>query len=206
MIPKKTMIKDRTGQVRRCAYNLPNDANPAHAFGKEVGKDEEGAGAVISQWVGPKLSKAAKSSRSFVETNRRAVSECKAVDATGFREYARQHPNIRRKPVKAGVVTNAPTIPDHARNQSFGRKTESSDSTMVGLINAHFTNFSREEEDYPDFQGIQKKGRLPMPRATKASRGQDVTRDGCTTNQRVEKAPSTFKMRKFENVGAAVFQ
>ena len=45
MIPKKTMIKDRTGQVRRCAYNLPNDANPGHAFGKEVGKDEEGAGA-----------------------------------------------------------------------------------------------------------------------------------------------------------------
>ena len=44
-MPKKTMIKDRTGQVRRCAYNLPNDANPSHAFGKEVGKDEEGAGA-----------------------------------------------------------------------------------------------------------------------------------------------------------------
>jgi hypothetical protein len=45
MMPKKTMIKDKCGAVRRCAYNLPSDTNAAHAFGKEVGRDEEGAGA-----------------------------------------------------------------------------------------------------------------------------------------------------------------
>ena len=70
---RRTMIKDTIGQVRKPAYDLPDQKNSQHIYGQEVKKDIEDAGQVIGKWVQSKPSPAAKSTRSFVETNRRAL-------------------------------------------------------------------------------------------------------------------------------------
>jgi hypothetical protein len=103
-------------------------------------------------------------------------------------------------------MTNAPTIPSKAYQVSFGRKTEASDATIGGLVNAHYTDFNQEGNDYPDMLRMQKKGRLPNPNATKASRGQDIRLEGTSTGLRMPSEKRLFKMKKFQNVEPAVFQ
>ena len=103
-------------------------------------------------------------------------------------------------------MTNNPTIPQSAYELSFGRKTEASDSTIAGLVNAHYTNFTRENDDYPSMVGQTKKGRLPQPKATKASRGQDIRLEGTSQAPRMSREKQVFKMKKFQNIQPAVFQ
>lgn len=68
---------------------------------------------------------------------------------------------------------------------------------ISGLIQAKHTHFSYADIDYPDLSTMHIKGKLPLPRDTKASVGKD-----CRLRQNVEKKP--FKMKKFEKVKAVV--
>lgn len=70
---RRTMIKSTVGNVRRTSYDLPDAKNPNHAYGFEIVRDPESAGEVISKWVQATPSPAAKSGRSFIETNRKAI-------------------------------------------------------------------------------------------------------------------------------------
>jgi hypothetical protein len=199
--PRKTMIKDTVGHVRRCAYDLPNTNNGGHTFGKAVPRDNEGAGQVLQKWVGPELSSASENSRSFVETNRRAVND-RALTAKDFRSFANEHKNIRSKPPQGRSNQDSS---EQFGNMVFGQQTVPSDSSISGLIQADYTSFEDDSTDYPDTGGMQQRGRLPAPRGTKASRGQDVRTEG-TSGQ--AKAPTTkaqpFKMKKFANMESRV--
>ncbi|GMF44779.1 unnamed protein product [Phytophthora fragariaefolia] len=79
----KTMIKSTVGQVRRTTYDLPDAKNPNHVYGYEVQRDPENAGQVISKWVQAVPSPAAKSGRSFIETNRQAIMNGFVNEGTG---------------------------------------------------------------------------------------------------------------------------
>ena len=59
-------------QSRATSYELPSDG---HTYGKVVAKDDEGAGAVLSNWVAAQPSKPKVSQRSFVKTNMMALRE-----------------------------------------------------------------------------------------------------------------------------------
>jgi len=194
---KKTMIKDQVGTVRKCAYNLPNSQNTAHIFGKEVKRDAEGAGKVLQKWVGPSLSSASESKRSWLETNRRAVA-AKALSSKDFREFGQQH-MIRVKPPSSQLSADiAPPVP---KDCAFGMQTKPSDSSIAELIQAKHTKFDDEDNVYPDLKGMHKKGRLPLPRETRASHGQDVRIEGCSGLLRSSAADKKkFKMKKFERV------
>jgi hypothetical protein len=71
---RRTMIKSTVGHVRRPAYELPDRKDSQHVYGYEVARDAEGAGEVIGKWVQAIPSPAAKCGRSFIETNRKALS------------------------------------------------------------------------------------------------------------------------------------
>jgi uncharacterized circularly permuted ATP-grasp superfamily protein len=70
---RRTMIKSTVGTVRRTSYDLPDAKHPDHVYGYEIQRDPEGAGAVISKWTQATPSPAARSGRSFIETNRQAI-------------------------------------------------------------------------------------------------------------------------------------
>lgn len=103
---RRTMIKSTVGRVRRSTYDLPDARNANHAYGLEIPRDPETAGEVIGKWVHATPSPAAKSGRSFIETNRQALlSGCLTAGET--RRFANEHPDILVKPVarsKQGYV------------------------------------------------------------------------------------------------------
>lgn len=70
---RRAMIKSTVGSVRRTSYDLPDTKQPDHVYGNEIQRDPEGVGAVISKWVQATPSPAARSGRSFIETNRQAI-------------------------------------------------------------------------------------------------------------------------------------
>lgn len=181
------MIKPIVGQVRKQAYPLPNTKNPQHVYGYEVKRDDEDAGQVLNKWVQTIPSKAALSKRSFVATNKLALA-AGCVSPKANREFANQNTNIRvqavRSEKKNGRVSNS--------DVTFGIRTVESEN-MTGLIQAKHTHFSYSDSDYPDLSTMNIKGKLPLPRETKASLGKD-----CRYHQHIEKQP--FKMKKFDKV------
>lgn len=103
---RRTMIKSTVGHVRRTSYDLPDAKNPNHAYGFEIVRDPESAGEVIGKWVQATPSPAAKSGRSFIETNRQAILNG-YFTAGEARKFANDHPDIIVKPAaksKAGFV------------------------------------------------------------------------------------------------------
>ena len=48
--------------------------------------------------------------------------------------------------------------------------------------------------------GKRKKGKLPTPKATRASRGQDVHLVGTSSDRKVTEAKKPFKLSRFENI------
>lgn len=109
---RRTMIKSAVGRVRRSTYDLPDARNANHAYGLEIVRDPENAGEVVGKWVQATPSPAAKSGRSFIETNRQAVlSGC--LTAGDARRFANEHPDILVKPVvksKQGLVPPSDTV------------------------------------------------------------------------------------------------
>ena len=68
---------------------------------------------------------------------------------------------------------------------------------ISGLIQAKHTQFSYSDSDYPDLSTMHIKGKLPLPRDTKASLGKDRR-----LQQHIDKQP--FKMKKFDKVKAVM--
>lgn len=97
---RRTMIKSTVGKVKRSSYDLPVSKNPGHVFGLEVHHDPENAGAVISKWVQASPSLAARSGRSYIETNKQAIATG-CTSAGELRRFANEHPEyIVKTPVK----------------------------------------------------------------------------------------------------------
>eukprot|EP00620_Florenciella_sp_RCC1587_P012983 CAMPEP_0182573120 /NCGR_PEP_ID=MMETSP1324-20130603/18261_1 /TAXON_ID=236786 /ORGANISM="Florenciella sp., Strain RCC1587" /LENGTH=207 /DNA_ID=CAMNT_0024788165 /DNA_START=39 /DNA_END=662 /DNA_ORIENTATION=+ len=187
-LKKKTMIKDRVGEVRSTSYVLPTTG---HVYGKACQRDGEGAGEVLTMWVAATPSQPKESQRSFVKTNKKALLEG-CITAEAQRVYAQDHPNIRFKQV-SGKKAESVSVPYQG---PFGIGTSGKDESIRPLIEVDYTSFNQDGADYPDLSRLSKKGRLPPPKATIASMGHDVRQ------RPVEEPKEPWVMRKFQNVKA----
>jgi len=192
-LKKRTMIKDQIGQSRATSYDLPADG---HKYGKVVVKDEEDAGAVLSNWVAAQPSKPKVSQRSFVKTNMMALREG-CLTSAQQRKYAQEHPDIRFKQVYGKILDKPPVPFKGPYGVPSAEKGPGED--IKKLIEVEFTSFENAEADYPDLSGITQKGKLPPPRGTKASSGHDMRH---RTQGATEKP--AFKMNRFQNIPAKV--
>ncbi|TYZ57274.1 hypothetical protein PybrP1_002232 [[Pythium] brassicae (nom. inval.)] len=179
---RRTMIKSTVGRVRRSTYDLPDSRNANHAYGLEIVRDAENAGEVVGN---------------FIETNRQALlSGC--LTAGDARRFANEHPDILVKPVaksKPGFVPASDTV--------YGIKSKESED-INALIQARFTSFSTENTDYPDFSNMKIKGKLPLPRETRASIGKDVRLHSGRHAPPDSDPEHLFKMSKFKKVGSVL--
>uniref|UniRef100_K3X1Z2 Uncharacterized protein n=1 Tax=Globisporangium ultimum (strain ATCC 200006 / CBS 805.95 / DAOM BR144) TaxID=431595 RepID=K3X1Z2_GLOUD len=195
---RRTMIKSTVGHVRRTSYDLPDTKNPNHTYGYEITRDPETAGEVIGKWMQAVPSPAAKSGRSFIETNRQAIMNG-CITAGEARKFANEHPDIIVKPAsksKAGFVPTNDLI--------YGIKSKESED-INAIIQARFTSFSTENADYPDFSSMKIKGKLPLPRDTRASLGMDVRmHSGRRSGAKDDDPDHLFKMSKFKKVGSVL--
>lgn len=69
-----------------------------------------------------------------------------------------------------------------------------------------FTRYNNDESDYVDNSNKQIPGAMPRPRMTRAARGQNVNTEGCTDQRRVVEKKEPFRMKKFQNAKAKVFE
>ncbi|KAF0685697.1 Aste57867_22444 [Aphanomyces stellatus] len=185
------MIKNTVGHVKRPAYDLPDAKDAVHVYGFPIIRDPEDAGQVMGKWVQATPSPAVESTRSFVETNRRAL-QIGCINAKDVRQFANEHPDIREKAPVKKQSTYTPT-----NDVIYGIKTAASEDIQM-LIQAKHTNFQTDGNDYPDLSGMKIKGKLPLPRETKASISQDKRLQMFSQPQ--EKEP--FKMSKFKKIGS----
>jgi hypothetical protein len=104
-VPRRraTLIRSDIGKVRPSIHKLPDGDI---AYGVCITRDEVGADKQIHSWPMANLSSPPQDTRSFVETNRRAVLEAGAVSSSDFRRYQKQHV-IRKKPPMANMTKNA---------------------------------------------------------------------------------------------------
>lgn len=192
---KMTMVKDVVGKVRTSTRELPA---AFHTYGALVTKDVEGAGAVISTWDESKPSVAKAADRNLIMTNILALHYGN-ITAKDARLFAQAHPEIRFPPRESslteGGVRKKHKIPFDG---PYGTKTERTACPLSALIEARFTDFSREDEDYPDVHVLQNKFRMPSPRATKASQGHNAML------KPPDKDELQFVMKKFQNVPGKV--
>lgn len=190
-LPKRTMIKDIVGAVRTTSYDLPGEP---HVYGLPGGKDAVGSGGVISTWVTATPSKPTESQRSFIASNKAALKEGH-ISSKSQRAYALEHPDIRFKQDmghKHGSAAEQPFL------GPFGAATEGQNVPIRNLIEASYTEWDDDKNDYPDLTAVQKKHRLKPPKSTKASKGHDVR-----TNAPPE-AKTPFKMKRFAAVKSRV--
>ncbi|CAM9777809.1 unnamed protein product, partial [Choristocarpus tenellus] len=168
---KATMVKDVVGKVRTSTYDLPPEA---HIYGALVTKDEEGAGAVISTWDVSKPSVAKKSDRDLVKTNVLAIQNGN-ITAKDARLFAQAHPEIRFVPPYSMVTEGGRRKRDKVPfDGPYGLKSKKMECQLSALIEARFTDFTRDNRDYPDVTVLKKKFCLPPPRETKASQGHNI--------------------------------
>ncbi|KAL3665997.1 hypothetical protein V7S43_008792 [Phytophthora oleae] len=151
---RRTMIKSTVGQVRRTTYDLPDARNPSHIYGYEVPRDPENAGQVIGKWVHATPSPAAKSGRSFVETNRQAIING-YISAGDTRKFANENPDIV---VKSAAKCKGGFVPTN--DMTYGIKSKASED-IWGLVQARYTSFSNDNADYPDLSTMKSKGVRP---------------------------------------------
>jgi len=195
---KRTLLKDVVGCVRRSDYesNLPHHKIENHSYGKPVPRDSENASVVISQWKGPTPSSAKQSSVSKIAQNKLAVKNS-CVSSAEFRKFQRDPANqhrIKNQKSQQFLASKKPNLPSHARESTFGCPTQSSDANMRNLICGSFTNFEKEESDYPDLTQKRTVGKLPKPLGTKASAGHNARAAQDLTEKHA------FKMKKFSNI------
>ncbi|CAM9375812.1 unnamed protein product, partial [Sphacelaria rigidula] len=192
---KATMVKDVVGKVRTSTWDLPPSS---HTYGALVAKDSEGAGAVLSTWDVSKPSVAKTSDRNLIKTNALAIHHGN-ITAKDVRLFAQAHPEIRFTPPGTNVMEGGMRKRDKIPfDGPYGTKSEKMACPLSALIEARFTDFAAEGKDYPDVSVLQKKFRMPPPRETKASEGHNVNL------KPPRRAPSTFVMKKFQNVPGRV--
>lgn len=184
---KTTLVKPEVGRVKLCSYQLPSD----RAFGAPVMRDEEGAGSILSNWYEGELSQRKKNDRSYLESNRRAIQQ-HAVTAGDFRAFAQSH-LIRKSHSRQSRRQAVPP-----EDFTFGKVNESNDADMAGLVQCDHTTYDSVRYNYPNMKNMRQKGRLPVPRGTKASRGQDRRYEGTTTSPRKPARANAWKMDRFQ--------
>ncbi|KAL7686872.1 putative cilia-and flagella-associated protein [Plasmopara halstedii] len=189
---RRTMVKSTVGHVQRSTYDLPNDS---HVYGYEIPRDPENAGQVISTWKQATPSPSATSGRSFIETNRQAISNG-FLSAGETRKFANEHPDIVIRSALKSRRSSKPT-----NDTIHGVKSKESED-IWGLVQAKYTSYSNDNADYPDLSSMRARGILPMPRETRSSIGKDVRHYIKTP----ERHPSElFKMSKFKSVGSTLY-
>lgn len=195
-IPKKrvTMNKHVVGKVRKASHCLPEGP---FVFGIANKMDEEGAGIVLQSWAQSEPSKPQISMRSFPATNRKALQNG-CLSAKMQREFAKNNlvmkTNLKSNTVKKHQNNECP-------NHVFGIKSLANDVPIKQLLQSIGVNF--EETDYPDRSNMQKKGRLPPAKSTKASRLLEASIKPQPIEQE-RKAIDEFKMSKFLKVESKV--
>mmetsp|Transcript_8008 Transcript_8008/g.10560 ORF Transcript_8008/g.10560 Transcript_8008/m.10560 type:complete len:227 (+) Transcript_8008:226-906(+) len=208
---KRTMIKDKIGTVRTSTYDLPGNE---FTYGSQVRPDVEGAGAVLSKWVVGTPSQPKESQQSFIKTNRQATKQG-YITAKQQRDFAKAHPEITFTPPALKKEREIAESKRRHFDGPFGMRTNADARESVNeLIQAKYTSFHNDEQDYPDTSGMKKKGALPKPKSTIASRTlQEAGRRKMVTdqtNQSKEVFPAVgdeaFKMKKFKNVEARIGQ
>ena len=80
----------------------------------------------------------------------------------------------------------------------YWRFLHSSEETISEIIQAGFTNFATDDNDYPNTSVIAKIGLMPKPRSTIASESVALTRQLQKEKEQSDK--KRFVMRKFQNV------
>ncbi|RHY11859.1 hypothetical protein DYB25_004353 [Aphanomyces astaci] len=193
------MIKSTVGHVKRPAYDLPDARETEHVYGYPIIRDPEDAGQVMGKWVQATPSPAVESTRSFVETNRRAL-QIGCINAKDVRQYANEHPDIREKaaPTKKQIGYTPTNDVIYGIKTAYVAFTTRASEDIQMLIQAKHTNFHTDGHDYPDLSGMKIKGKLPLPRETKASISQDKRLQ--LFSQPPEK--ELFKMSKFKKIGS----
>lgn len=221
---RRTLIKPCVGMVRAVPYSLPDGP-----FGNQIERDEATASNSIHGWPCIQHSRHPQHSRSFVETNRRAVSK-EARTSSDFRQYLKNHMIVRKKnPLieilnsevsedgTAGRRCSIPLGTAPYRHKSrrgiysgiekhdttvFGERTSSPDSSSAKLcVTGAFTSWENNEANYPLIR--RRKAKKKQAKETKASRGHAIhhSADGAPDITHVE-----FKMKRFLNVKGRVSQ
>jgi hypothetical protein len=183
------MVKHRVGCVKTTTYNLPTAAN--HVYGAPSNSNNEGAGAIISNWVTSNPSLGKESSKLIVYSNILAIRNG-CVTARAMRKYAAEHPNIRRK---EALPANSARV-DTRYEGPFGRKTEYSAEPFSDMIQGKYHNFTSEDSDYPNVSTVTKKGSFPKPKPTIASASQSIIRE----RKANEQTKKHFCMKRFQKV------
>ena len=189
LIKKRTLIKDRIGCVRSSPYAL-READ--FVYGKPNVTTEEGAGDIMSSWITSDPSAGKESSKLIVYSNVLAIKKG-CVTARAIRQYARDHPNIRRK--EALNHNNSPGSDIRAEGP-FGMKSVCAEENIKDIIEAKYTDYSAEDRDYPDTSHILVGGFMPKPRPTIASQSVAYARE---LKEEKEHKPH-FVMKRFQNV------
>lgn len=189
VLMRKTMIKDEVGKVRATTFDLPPEP---HSFGREVARDLEDAGAVLSQWVVSKPSSSTKTMTDICKTNAKAIHSG-IYDSKGMRDFAKNKP-IK---IKQSHANNEKLLPPQVH--SYGQATQMSEN-VGNLIKARYTDFNVQNADYPDVSTLVSKSKRVVPKPTKASLGHQK---GAV---KALKTPhtSSFKMKKFKDVRSRV--
>jgi hypothetical protein len=169
-IPKKrTMVKDRIGCPKTTTYDLPEGE---FVFGKPRDPDPENAGEIISNWVVGSPSQMTKSKYMTVYQNILAIKNG-CITAKSMREFGKDHPTIHLK-----EALSEGTSRSTANHEGpFGKTTTQSDVSMQQLIQAGFTSYVGDDNDYPDVSAIEDCVAFPKPRATRASTLQRALRE-----------------------------
>ena len=163
--------------------------------------------------------------RSFPATNREALKQG-CYTAKSQREFAKQCPIMKSKPKPSKKLSKKqeknkyqydnddeyiskmikPQVMEQEdQQQVFGIKSVANDVPMKELLRccapAEF-----EEKDYPDRSNMQKKGRIPPAKSTKASRllETSITPRHSSEELAAAKAKENFKMKKFIQVNSKV--
>ena len=127
------------------------------------------------------------------------------ISAPGINEFLKSNV-LREKPKRLTMVTKD----DIPHEGPFGRKSDRSEVTVARLVEANYTTYDNEEDDYPDMSGLAKFRKLPKIKRTKASRAHarvakeiiQGTRSsqGTPSSQQQEGRHPHFVMSRFKNV------
>jgi hypothetical protein len=74
---------------------------------------------------------------------------------------------------------------------------------MANIIQAKYTSFAYDDQDYPSLRGLVDKSAMPHPRQTKASTNSRSGKPGNQTSaggKTTGKPESHFIMKKFQNI------
>lgn len=186
----RLLIKPQVGTGKASSYGLPAEQT---RYGRVNLKMKEGAGAVVLNWVPGRQSKEKGLGMDIIKMNRMALSQG-ALTAKAQAEYRSKPENVKIMTRRSGKKKVAGT--KVSKDLTFGRVTQA--SIPVGELISSYQDGETPDRDYPDLSKKQTKGRLPLPRPTKASKALEKS------NKTVVEDKEPFKINKFKRCEAKV--